>query len=330
VQSRISPRDMSPPGAPVRIAYNRRTYPIPENFWSMPNPPRVTARTPEQNRNNGRDPRDESPPPHRHAPRRARRAPTLSPDDSRLEAPRIHATLGSRQLIEPSEYLPEGVIRFEDLRLDNDVGSEGPSREESLRQMFQDSYRRFRAPAGAGDMEVDHVVHTQEGNADPIPEAVGNAAVEAFLRRAHERPIPQPEPGKCSALHQWVCEFIDARDDDASTEAKAVQQAKTAAEESQVATELVSEKEAPADQGPFAKPPKCFFCPISHQALRDPVVASDGNTYERNFLSIQFSRNDYKSPLTREPLQPVFFPNRAIAEAMHNWAMTQNPPENVE
>jgi hypothetical protein len=267
-----------------------------------------------------------------------------SPDDSRIEAPRTYATLDP---FEPSEYLTEGTTRFGDLRLDNDgvranqletanvvenVGPGGPIAPPVQETHLADSAFMDRMEAllepdnwGAGLGEFRFVTLN--------PNQVRNADVGVWLRRAHEPPIPQPEAGKCSALHQWVCEFIDARDDDASHEPMEEQQAKTAVEEPQVATELayvLPNVEAPADQGPVAKPPKCFFCPISHQALRDPVVASDGNTYERNFLGIQFSRNDYKSPLTREPLQPVFFPNRAIAEAMHNWAMTQNPPGDVE
>jgi hypothetical protein len=266
----------------------------------------------------------------------------LSPDDSRLEAPRIHATLVSRHLIEPSEYLPEGVIRFEDLRLDNEGVRANQLESANVVDPDQDRdpQRDVDPPRVYGSLErLDNMLSGRRPVQLVLGERLTRSVFEdtdAFLRRVHEPPIPQPEPGKCNAYHEWVCNFVDACDDGTPFKEKMPGKKEEVAAAAPVAAAMeqadatVEMEEAPAAQNSHAKPPRCFFCPISHQALRDPVVASDGNTYERNFLSIQFSRNDYKSPLTREPLQPVFFPNRAIVEAMHHWAMTQKPPMDVD
>ena len=54
-------------------------------------------------------------------------------------------------------------------------------------------------------------------------------------------------------------------------------------------------------------------CPITLQECVHPVVASDGNTYERDALMKHMSNNrNVLSPLTKEPLEYHLFDNRAI------------------
>ena len=51
--------------------------------------------------------------------------------------------------------------------------------------------------------------------------------------------------------------------------------------------------------------PNEFLCPITLEIMQDPVIASDGNTYER-FAILQHISMDIVSPLsplTRNPLQ---------------------------
>ena len=48
--------------------------------------------------------------------------------------------------------------------------------------------------------------------------------------------------------------------------------------------------------------PAAFLCPITLEVMRDPVVASDGHTYERHALLKILQSPNSKSPLTREPL----------------------------
>lgn len=53
-------------------------------------------------------------------------------------------------------------------------------------------------------------------------------------------------------------------------------------------------------------------CPITLHPCIDPVVASDGHTYERDAIVEHMARNGLVSPTTREPLEYHLFPNRAM------------------
>lgn len=57
-------------------------------------------------------------------------------------------------------------------------------------------------------------------------------------------------------------------------------------------------------------PPE-FVCPITQEKMKDPVVATDGHSYERSAIE-QVMRTTRKSPLTREPLSSGLVPNRNL------------------
>ena len=61
-------------------------------------------------------------------------------------------------------------------------------------------------------------------------------------------------------------------------------------------------------------PPAEFLCPITLEKMRDPVVASDGNSYERTAIELVFLRGDLRSPLSREILHTTLFPNRNLRQ----------------
>ena len=53
-----------------------------------------------------------------------------------------------------------------------------------------------------------------------------------------------------------------------------------------------------------------FMCPITFDVMVDPVVASDGHSYERDAIQDVLDRgNDPRSPLTREALSRTLVPN---------------------
>ena len=52
------------------------------------------------------------------------------------------------------------------------------------------------------------------------------------------------------------------------------------------------------------------------RCVTDPVVASDGHSYERSAIVSVLRDGNGLSPLTREPLQATFFPNRALKRRM--------------
>ena len=58
-------------------------------------------------------------------------------------------------------------------------------------------------------------------------------------------------------------------------------------------------------------------CPISHEIMTDPVVASDGHTYERNNIK-EWLRRDRVSPITNLPMDDWLTPNYAIKSIIAN------------
>lgn len=62
--------------------------------------------------------------------------------------------------------------------------------------------------------------------------------------------------------------------------------------------------------------PDDFCCPITFCRLVDPVVASDGHTYERSAIAAVIESGNQRSPLTREMLEAYLTPNRALHRRM--------------
>ena len=62
-------------------------------------------------------------------------------------------------------------------------------------------------------------------------------------------------------------------------------------------------------------------CPILLDIMRDPVVAADGHTYDRQALLRWLQSHNSTSPITRQPLSPdQLYPNRFAAEVIaHYW-----------
>ena len=64
--------------------------------------------------------------------------------------------------------------------------------------------------------------------------------------------------------------------------------------------------------------PHDFCCPITQELMSDPVMASDGHTYERAAIERWFESNQ-TSPLTGEELaSKALVPNMMIRSMVHN------------
>eukprot|EP00931_Biecheleriopsis_adriatica_P102608 TRINITY_DN77553_c0_g1_i1.p1 TRINITY_DN77553_c0_g1~~TRINITY_DN77553_c0_g1_i1.p1 ORF type:complete len:774 (+),score=150.41 TRINITY_DN77553_c0_g1_i1:102-2324(+) len=65
--------------------------------------------------------------------------------------------------------------------------------------------------------------------------------------------------------------------------------------------------------------PPSFYCPISQQVMHDPVVLSDGHTYERRHIERWLSQHS-KSPVSGVQLQQnAVFPNHALRNAIEEY-----------
>ena len=64
--------------------------------------------------------------------------------------------------------------------------------------------------------------------------------------------------------------------------------------------ELETLKDALQSQGIEHTVDAIWLCPISHEIMAQPVLASDGHMYERASISEWFSRGQTSSPLTNQ------------------------------
>ena len=64
--------------------------------------------------------------------------------------------------------------------------------------------------------------------------------------------------------------------------------------------------------------PSDFCCPITHEVMVEPVVASDGHSYEREAL-MEILGGTKLSPLTREPLEDVICPNHTLLKRIRGY-----------
>ena len=67
------------------------------------------------------------------------------------------------------------------------------------------------------------------------------------------------------------------------------------------------------------QPPDEYLCPISHELMEDPVLASDGHAYERRQIERWFARS-LTSPKTGEALEiSTVFPNHPLRRLILEW-----------
>lgn len=68
-----------------------------------------------------------------------------------------------------------------------------------------------------------------------------------------------------------------------------------------------------------AEPPEAFFCPITHGLMKDPCVAADGHTYERNMIEA-WIKGHRTSPITNLELEhQMIIPNLVVKSLIAEW-----------
>ena len=68
------------------------------------------------------------------------------------------------------------------------------------------------------------------------------------------------------------------------------------------------------------KCPSSFLCPITHAIMKDPVICSDGQSYEKEAIKT-WLRNHDTSPLTNVRLanKDLIIPNLALRNSIQEW-----------
>ncbi|XP_053732149.1 WD repeat, SAM and U-box domain-containing protein 1-like isoform X1 [Synchiropus splendidus] len=70
--------------------------------------------------------------------------------------------------------------------------------------------------------------------------------------------------------------------------------------------------------------PDEFLCPISRELMKDPVIAEDGYSYERESIESWIKGQNKRSPMTNLPLKTTLLtPNRSLKTAIQRWRATQ-------
>ncbi|XP_068101813.1 WD repeat, SAM and U-box domain-containing protein 1 [Hyperolius riggenbachi] len=73
--------------------------------------------------------------------------------------------------------------------------------------------------------------------------------------------------------------------------------------------------------------PEEFLCPITWELMKDPVMASDGYSYERSAIENWISTRR-TSPMTNLPLENLLLtPNRTLKMALNRWLDTRPNPD---
>ncbi|XP_030772852.1 WD repeat, SAM and U-box domain-containing protein 1 isoform X2 [Rhinopithecus roxellana] len=69
--------------------------------------------------------------------------------------------------------------------------------------------------------------------------------------------------------------------------------------------------------------PDEFICPITRELMKDPVIASDGYSYEKEAIENWISKKKRTSPMTNLVLpSAVLIPNRTLKMAINRWLET--------
>ncbi|GFR43439.1 hypothetical protein Agub_g4521, partial [Astrephomene gubernaculifera] len=80
--------------------------------------------------------------------------------------------------------------------------------------------------------------------------------------------------------------------------------------------------------GREVRPPAMFVCPITQDVMREPVVASDGFSYERAAIARWMDAGRLASPMTNLPFTSrLLFPNNVIMSAIKEWRQQHQQPD---
>ncbi|KAK1798080.1 hypothetical protein P4O66_000580 [Electrophorus voltai] len=89
---------------------------------------------------------------------------------------------------------------------------------------------------------------------------------------------------------------------------------------SRVLRKLEQLRAAPVSDGV----PDEYLCPITHEVMKDPVIAADGYSYEREAIESWIGTRSRSSPMTNLPLQTTLLtPNRTLKMAIFRWSSSR-------
>jgi len=162
---------------------------------------------------------------------------------------------------------------------------------------------------GTGSFAPPHnfLARMQESAARRLQMLLDGSADVLDLTRALERARALQLPPELIATAEKI---LHAMEEENST----AQRRRADAIEADAVRSLVARKrlqDLGCSENTLRVPPE-FICPITQEKMLDPVVASDGHSYERDAIAHVLFRSNGLSPLTRERLRCELFPNIAL------------------
>ena len=81
------------------------------------------------------------------------------------------------------------------------------------------------------------------------------------------------------------------------------------------------------DLAGVAEAPETFYCPITKDVMRDPVLLPTGQTYERRAIEKWLRGGGRSCPATGQPVNPdvQLIPNLALRRTIEDWASVHCP-----
>ena len=172
-----------------------------------------------------------------------------------------------------------------------------------------------KKPAAPG-LPVDQAAATE-------PAAAHQGLSKSAMRKARRKKAAACDP--VTAVHVDEASASNVDQTEVAPTAKEVVAAEevAAAVEVQAAEEVAAApavvEEMMATPTPTPDPPDDFVCPITQALMEDPVLATDGHTYERRAIEAWLARR-LTSPRTGGELQaPTVFPNHSMRRMIIEW-----------
>eukprot|EP01117_Protostelium_nocturnum_P016268 TRINITY_DN6398_c0_g1_i1.p1 TRINITY_DN6398_c0_g1~~TRINITY_DN6398_c0_g1_i1.p1 ORF type:complete len:236 (-),score=17.28 TRINITY_DN6398_c0_g1_i1:16-723(-) len=67
--------------------------------------------------------------------------------------------------------------------------------------------------------------------------------------------------------------------------------------------------------------PDIYFCPITREVMKNPVIAADGHSYDKDSIELWISKGNHRSPMTNMILPDLkLIPNHALKSAIMSHA----------
>jgi hypothetical protein len=175
------------------------------------------------------------------------------------------------------------------------------------------------------DFETDYETEVEADYEAAVPEAAPEASRRSLDRRqgtleTEDEPVPGPSP---EVFARAVRDLLSAAGAPVSGDREsmlAAHQRLRGEIASATSRANAAERRRDATLAAAESASNAFVCPITHAVMVDPVVATDGHTYERAAVERWFADGRATSPVTNARLRSLtLVPNHALKSARAAW-----------